>query len=105
METPAAPDQPAAAALTVRMFGQLAVDRQGAGVDLPRSRKVRALLGYLTVAPHSVGRSRLCELLGDVPNDPKGELRWCLSKLRAILDEPGRARVSSRSDMISLDLE
>lgn len=96
---------PVVAALTVRMFGQLSVDRHGASVDLPPSRKVRALLGYLSVASHPVGRSRLCELLGDVPNDPKGELRWCLSKLRAILDEPDRARVSSRSDMISLDLE
>ena len=105
MERPAAPVEPAAAALTVRMFGQLVIDRDGVAVGLPPSRKVRALLGYLALAPHAVGRSRLCELLGDVPNDPKGELRWCLSKLRAILDQPGRTRVSSRSDMVRLDLE
>lgn len=104
VETPAVPAEPSAAALTVRMFGRLAVERRGVPVDLPPSRKVRALLGYLAVASHPVGRSRLCELLGDVPNDPKGELRWCLSKLRAILDEPDRTRVSSRSDMISIDL-
>ena len=104
MEMPAIKAEPAVAPLTVRMFGQLAVDRRGVPIDLPPSRKVRALLGYLAIAPHSVGRSRLCELLGDVPNDPKGELRWCLSKLRAIVDEPGCARLSSRSDMISLDL-
>lgn len=103
MEIPAVREE-ASSAVTVRMFGRLAVMRQGVEVDLPPSRKVRALLGYLAVAPHPVGRSRLCELLGDVPNDPKGELRWCLSKLRTILDEPGRARVSARSDMISLDL-
>src|SRR5690606_9563570 len=46
----------------------------------------------------------LCELLGDVPNDPRGELRWCLSKLRTVLDEPGRNRLSARNEAISLDL-
>src|SRR5690606_30505198 len=104
METPAIRAEPAAA-LTVRMLGQLSVARRNRQVDLPPSRKVRALLGYLALAPHPVGRSRLCELLGDVPNDPRGELRWCLSKLRAVLDELDRARVSARGEMISLDLE
>lgn len=104
METPAIRAEPAAA-LTVRMLGQLSVMRRNRQVDLPPSRKVRALLGYLALAPNPVGRSRLCELLGDVPNDPRGELRWCLSKLRAVLDELDRARVSTRGEMISLDLE
>lgn len=105
MEMPALRGEFPSVALMVRMFGQLAVIRHGAPVALPPSRKVRALLAYLAVAPNPVGRSRLCELLGDVPNDPRGELRWCLSKLRTILDEPGRTRVSARSEMISLDLE
>lgn len=105
METPAVRNEISPAALTVRMFGPLAVIRDGALIDLPPSRKVRALLAYLAMAPHPVGRSRLCELLGDVPNDPKGELRWCLSKLRPMLDEPSRARIRARSNMISLDLE
>ena len=61
---------------------------------LPASRKVRALLAYLALAPHAVTRSQLCELLWDVPNDPRGELRWCLSKIRSILDEPGRRQGS-----------
>ncbi len=104
METLERGDEPAAVELTISMFGRLSVVRSGLSVDLPPSRKVRALLAYLSVSAHPVGRGRLCELLGDVPNDPKGELRWCLSRLRAILDEPERARVTSRSDMISLDL-
>ena len=37
----------------------------------------------------------LCELLWDVPNDPRGELRWCLSKLRSVFDGPGRRRVDT----------
>jgi DNA-binding SARP family transcriptional activator len=92
------------ASLVVRMFGPLSVMRDGIAVELPPSRKVRALLAYLALAAHPVSRSRLCELLGDVPNDPRGELRWCLSKLRAVLDEPGRNRLSARNELISLDL-
>src|SRR5215470_18817373 len=69
--------------LQIRLLGPLAV---------PRSRKVRALLGFLALAPCPVSRSRLCDLLWDVPNDPRGELRWCLSKLRALLDDGGRRR-------------
>src|SRR5262249_35076491 len=40
----------------------------------------------------------------EVPNDPRGELRWCLSKVRSVLDEPGRRRVEARSDTVTLDL-
>jgi len=88
----------------IRLLGRTAVVRDGAVVPLPRSRKVRTLLGYLALSPQPVPRSRLCDLLWDVPNDPRGELRWCLSKLRALLDAPGRARVITADDRVGLDL-
>ena len=90
--------------IRVRMLGPLTISRDGTALQLPASRKVRALFAYLAIAAHPVGRSRLCELLWDVPNDPRGELRWCLSKLRNILDEPGRPRVVTSGDTVSLDL-
>ena len=93
------------ASLHVQLLGPMTIRRDGVAVALPASRKVRALLAYLALAPHAVSRSQLCELLWDVPNDPRGELRWCLSKLRGILDEPGRRRVRcTRDDTIQLDL-
>ncbi|SJM31426.1 BTAD domain-containing putative transcriptional regulator [Mesorhizobium delmotii] len=95
----------ATAGLSVRLLGPLTIIRDGATVQLPASRKVRALFAYLALAPHAVGRSRLCELLWDVPNDPRSELRWCLSKLRGILDEPDRHRIETSGDTIALDLE
>ncbi|MER8436576.1 transcriptional regulator [Mesorhizobium sp. M1312] len=95
----------ATAGLSVRLLGPLTVIRDGATVQLPASRKLRALFAYLALAPHAVGRSRLCELLWDVPNDPRGELRWCLSKLRGILDEPDRRRIETSGDTIALDLK
>ena len=88
----------------VRMLGHMTISRDGAPLALPTSRKVRALIAYLALAPHAVTRSQLCELLWDVPNDPRGELRWCLSKVRGILDEPGRRRVEARGDTVKLDL-
>lgn len=86
------------------MLGSLAAWRDGAALALPRSRKARALLAYLALAPQAVTRSRLCELLWDAPNDPRGELRWCLSKVRSLVDERGRRRVHTRDDTIWLDL-
>ncbi|MBA3591691.1 MAG: transcriptional regulator, partial [Methylibium sp.] len=86
------------------MLGPLTVHRGGTQLELPPSRKVRALLAYLALASHGLARSHLCELLWDLPNDPRGELRWCLSKLRGVLDDPGRPRVLASGDTIRLDL-
>ena len=46
-----------------------------------------ALLAYLllTLRPHR--RDRLCELLWEVPDDPRGALRWSLSKLRPVVND------------------
>jgi DNA-binding SARP family transcriptional activator/TolB-like protein len=96
--------QEAGSAIQVRMLGPLAVSRGARALALPASRKVRALFAYLALAPLPVARSQLCELLWDVPDDPRGELRWCLSKLRRIVDDPDRPRVHTREDTIRLDL-
>jgi DNA-binding SARP family transcriptional activator len=97
-------DLPPAPGLALRLLGPLAVSRAVTPVPLPPSRKVRALLAYLAMAGRPVTRSHLCELLWDVPSDPRGELRWCLSKLRAVLDEPGRPRVLANGDSVAIDL-
>jgi DNA-binding SARP family transcriptional activator/TolB-like protein len=90
--------------LVVRLLGSMSVSRDGVPVALPRSRKVRALLAYLALSPQPVTRSRLCDLLWDMPSDPRGELRWCLSKLRSVLDDERRKRVVSDEDTVALDL-
>lgn len=82
----------------------MALSRGGAALGLPTSRKVRALIAYLALAPRPVPRTQLCDLLGDVANDPRGELRWCLSKIRGLLEEEGRALVRAAGDSVSLDL-
>jgi len=91
-------------AIHLRMLGPMQIRRAGKAIELPASRKVRALIAYLALNPEPVTRSHLCELLWDVPNDPRGELRWCLSKSRALLDSPGHRRVHTREETIRLDL-
>jgi DNA-binding SARP family transcriptional activator/TolB-like protein len=95
---------PGARGLALRLLGPLTVSRDGVALALPASRKVRALIAYLSLAPHAVARSQLCELLWDVPNDPRGELRWCLSKVRGIVDAPDRKRIGTEGDTVRLDL-
>ena len=92
------------ASVRVGLLGPLSISRDGAAVPLPASRKVRALFAYLALAPLAVSRSQLCELLWDAPNDPRGELRWSLSKIRSVIDEPACPRIHTREDTIRLDL-
>ena len=57
------------------LLGPLQVIRDGGPLPLPNSRKVRALLAYLAMAPRPVTRERLCEVFWAVADDPRGELR------------------------------
>jgi DNA-binding SARP family transcriptional activator/TolB-like protein len=90
--------------LTLRLLGQFTVCRGDQSMPMPASRKVRALIAYLALSPRAVTRAHLCELLWDVPQDPRGELRWCLSKARGVLDDPDRQRIQTVDDAIRLDL-
>lgn len=91
--------------LELRLLGPMRLTRHGVAVPLPPSRKVRALLAYLAMTPGSVPRERLCDLFWEVPSDPRGELRWSLSKLRLLMDTNVRRRVIATGDRISLDLD
>ncbi|MEZ5891036.1 MAG: BTAD domain-containing putative transcriptional regulator [Xanthobacteraceae bacterium] len=90
--------------LRLRLLGPPAVSAGGELRPLPPSRKVRALLAYLAVAPRPASRSQLCELFWDVPDDPRSELRWSLAKIRALLRGEGVAPLTSADDHVALDL-
>jgi DNA-binding SARP family transcriptional activator len=82
-----------AGGLQVSVLGELEVGRGGASLELPPSRKSRALLGYLVVTRRSQRRERLCELFWDVTDDRRGALRWSLSRLRAVVDHDGERHI------------
>lgn len=94
-----------APALEIRLLGPVDVRRHGMQVPFARSRKLRALLAILVTETRPVSRRRLCDLLWDRPNDPRAELRWHLSKLRQVVDDPARLRITSGEDEIGIDLD
>jgi DNA-binding SARP family transcriptional activator/Flp pilus assembly protein TadD len=94
--------QAEAAALAIRLLGPMTVERGGRPVALPPSRKARALLAYLVLTASAVARSTLCELLWDGPDDPRAELRWCLSRIRSVLGDS--QRLVTHEDTVRLNL-
>src|SRR5581483_3214801 len=96
--TMAAPER-----LTLRLLGEMELVRGGERVALPASKKTRALLAYLAVTARAHRRERLCSLFWDVPDDPRGALRWSLSKLRALVDDPERPRIAGDREAVSFD--
>jgi DNA-binding SARP family transcriptional activator len=91
--------------LRVCVLGNLAVLRQGTRMQLPPSKKTRALLGYLAVTARSHSRDRLCAMLWPIPDDPRAALRWSLTRLRPLVDEPDCQRINADRDHVGLDLD
>jgi DNA-binding SARP family transcriptional activator/predicted ATPase len=91
------------AQLEIRLLGGMRLLCSGREVGLPRSKRTRALLGYLiaTGVPHS--RERLCELLWEGPDDPRAALRWSLTKLRPLLDGGAGPRLVADRDRVGFD--
>lgn len=93
-------------AMQLRLLGPMAVIAGGGPVQLPASRKTRALLGYLAAQGKPVRRDRLCHLFWEVPDDPKGALRWSLSKLRGLFGDAIVAdRETAALDCKGLDID
>lgn len=61
------------------------VRRGGEEIPLPKSRKARALVAYLLFETGPASRERLCELFWDRAADPRGGLRWALTRIRKAL--------------------
>jgi DNA-binding SARP family transcriptional activator len=87
----------AASPLRIRLLGELQLGRgDGPALTLPASKKTRALLGYLIATGQPHRRERLCDFFWDGPDDPRAELRWCLSKIRPLLNDGGATLVADR---------
>ncbi|MEZ5442268.1 MAG: alpha/beta fold hydrolase [Lysobacterales bacterium] len=96
--------QPSKAVLHVQTLGDLQILANGETLPMLPSRKSRALLGYLLLGGEVQRRERLCELLWDSPRDPRGALRWSLSKLRTLLEQGGADCLSGDRERVALDL-
>jgi TolB-like protein len=86
----------------MKVLGDIKIIRDGAAASLPPSRKTRALLGYLALSRRSHRREELCDLFWEVPDDPRGSLRWSLSKIRPLVDEPALPRLAADRQHVEL---
>ena len=90
--------------LKLDFLGDTRIVAGGAERTLPRSKKTRALLAYLAMTGRPHRRERLCSMFWEVPDDPRGSLRWSLSKLRPVVDEPDAARIIADRDTVGFEL-
>lgn len=88
------------AGLQIGLLGEVRVLRDGEAVELPQSKKTRALLAYLAVTAKPQRRDRLCGLFWDVADDPRGALRWCLSKLRPLVNDDVERLKATREEVV-----
>ncbi|HEY5756856.1 MAG TPA: AAA family ATPase [Steroidobacter sp.] len=80
--------------MRILLLGELSLIHDGRTAELPASKKTRALLGYLIAIGRPQSRERLCELFwSEGTDDPRGALRWSLTKLRPSLNESGALRL------------
>jgi len=90
--------------MQIRLLGDLQVSAAaGTVLQLPASKKTRALLGYLVATGESHRRERLCDLLWEGPSDPRAELRWSLNRIRAIVNEPRATRLKATRELVAFD--
>jgi len=91
------------ATLQLRVLGDLEVIRDDSVLKLPPSRKTRGLLAYLALNERPMRREQLCELLWEIPDDPRGSLRWSLSKIRKLVDEQESPRIIADRSTVAFD--
>jgi DNA-binding SARP family transcriptional activator len=90
--------------IQVRLLGDLQViGVDGRAINLPASKKTRALLAYLVATAQPHRRERLCDLLWDGPADPRAELRWSLNKLRPVLNDERTIRLRADREWVAFE--
>jgi predicted ATPase/DNA-binding SARP family transcriptional activator len=91
--------------LHIHLLGPMEIRRGTRRIDLPASKKTRALLAYLIANDKSHRRDRLTELLWDVADDPRSGLRWCLTKIRPLVDGPQQSRLIADREVVEFHAE
>lgn len=91
------------AVLTLSLTGALSAQLDGAALELPPSKKARALLAYLAVTRQPLRREHLASLLWNETDAGREGLRWNLSRLRKALELDGIVRLVADRETVALD--
>ncbi len=89
--------------LTVSLLGDMQILRDGTPIELPRSRKTRALVAFLAATGRAHHREQLCALLWDDADDPRASLRWSLSQIRGLAAGGERPLAVAEHDSVAFD--
>jgi pimeloyl-ACP methyl ester carboxylesterase len=90
------------ARIRIRTLGELTVFHDDVAIKLPPSRRTRALIAYLALTRRPHRRDRLCEIFWEIPDDPRGALRWSLSKIRPLVNDNETVRLHADRERAAL---
>src|SRR3954467_12640117 len=91
--------------LRIQTFGGLRAWLGDEPPALPPSPQSPAFVAYPACASKPTHRANLCELLWENTPEPRAALRWCLSRLRPVLDAGGALRLFAESDNVWIPSE
>lgn len=93
------------ALLELQFLDCFEVRRDGRPLTLPPFKKTRALLAFLCLQPRAFSREQLCELLWEIPDDPRGSLRWSLSKIRRLIDDEEKSHIVADRNSVQIEAD
>jgi len=88
--------------LTLQTLGEFRIAWDDQPFALPSSKRTRALLAYLAMTARPHRRDRLCEVFWKAPDDPRGALRWSLSKIRRLVNQTNVERLVADRERVTL---
>ncbi|BFM13248.1 hypothetical protein R50072_34010 [Simiduia litorea] len=88
--------------ITIKTLGEFRLFKNNEEISLPKSKRSRALLAFLAMTARPHRRDRLCEIFWEIPNDPRGALRWSLSKIRPLINDTTTERLIADRERVAL---
>ncbi|WP_232819393.1 alpha/beta fold hydrolase [Saccharospirillum mangrovi] len=89
--------------LSLQTLDELILFKDNVPIPLPSSKRTRALLVYLMLTERMHRRDWLCELLWAQADDPRGALRWSLSRMRPLVNDSGVERLWADRERVHLN--
>lgn len=89
--------------LSLQTLDELILFKDNEPVPLPTSKRTRALLVYLLLTERMQRRDWLCELLWTQADDPRGALRWSLSRMRPLVNDVGHERLWADRERVQIN--
>ncbi|MDX1474048.1 MAG: alpha/beta fold hydrolase [Reinekea sp.] len=91
--------------LSLTLLGEPQLLWNDQALELPPSKKTRALLAFLALTNRPHRRDRLCEIFCSSAEDPRAALRWSLSKVRQLVNKVDDTRLQADRERVFLNMD